>query len=64
MNAKQFFTIVSQMRQAQKDYFKTRDKEVLNKSIKLERQVDEEIDRVNKILSNKQYAKQRTETRR
>lgn len=54
MNAKQFFTIVSQMRQAQKDYFKTRDKEVLNKSIKLERQVDEEIDRVNKIISNKQ----------
>ena len=54
MNAKQFFTIVSQMRQAQKDYFKTRDKEVLNKSIRLERQVDEEIDRVNKIISNKQ----------
>ena len=51
MNAREFFDLVSDMRQAQKDYFKTRDKEVLVKSKELEKRVDDEIKRVNDIMS-------------
>lgn len=54
MNAKEFFNLVEQMRQNQKDYFKTRSKEALKKSKELEKQVDDEIARVNKIMSDKQ----------
>lgn len=46
MNARDFFDLVSDMRQAQKEYFKTRDKEVLVKSKELEKRVDDEIKRV------------------
>lgn len=38
-----FITLVAQMRQAQKEYFKTRDPEILKKSKQLERSVDEWI---------------------
>lgn len=54
MNAKDFFNLVEQMRQNQKDYFKTRSIESLRKSKELEKQVDDEIARVNKIIRNKQ----------
>lgn len=50
MNAKQFFDLVSQMRKAQKDYFKTRSAAYLEMSKGLERQVDNEIERVRRIL--------------
>lgn len=54
MNAKQFFDLVAQMRKAQKDYFKTRSAAYLEMSKSLERQVDEEIARVDKVLNDKQ----------
>lgn len=54
MTAKDFFNLVEQMRQNQKDYFKTRSTEALRKSKELEKQVDDEIARVNKIISDKQ----------
>lgn len=38
------------MRQAQRDYFKTRDKDTLIRSKKLEKEVDKEIERVNEII--------------
>ena len=46
MTAKEFFTLVAQMRNAQKLYFRTRDKSDLQASKKLEKQVDDEIRRV------------------
>ena len=54
MTAKEFFNLVEQMRKNQKDYFKTRSTESLRNSKELEKQVDDEIARVNKIISNKQ----------
>lgn len=53
MDAKVFFDLVDLMRQHQKEYFKTRDKEVLIKSKHYEKLVDHEIDRVKTILNNK-----------
>lgn len=50
MNAKEFFDVVSQMREAQKSYFRTRSKSSLEKSKELEKQVDAEISKVNYIL--------------
>ena len=54
MNAKQFFDLVAQMRQAQKNYFKTRDTVLLQQSKLLEKQVDAEIDRVNQRVYGQQ----------
>lgn len=54
MTAKEFFDLVSEMRKNQKDYFKARASESLRKSKELEKQVDDEIERVIKILSDKQ----------
>lgn len=55
MNAREFFNLVEQMRQNQKNYFKTRSTESLRKNKELEKQVDDEIARVNKmIMSEKQ----------
>lgn len=53
MNARQFFDLVATMRNAQREYFRTRDKEWLLKSKDLERQVDEEIKRVESIVIKK-----------
>ena len=41
------------MRKAQKNYFKTRDRDVLSVSKGFEKTIDEEINRVNGILSKK-----------
>lgn len=54
MKAEDFFNLVTEMRKNQKDYFKTRSIEALRKSKELERQVDDEIARVNKIISDRQ----------
>lgn len=54
MNARDFFNLVEEMRKNQKDYFKTRSPESLRKSKELEKQVDDEIARVVKIMSDKQ----------
>ena len=51
MTAKEFFMLVSQMRQAQKEYFKTRNQTVLQQSKALEKQVDAEIERVRKLTT-------------
>lgn len=49
MNAREFYNIVVKMRQAQRDYFRTRSQRSLTESKQLERQVDAEIERVTKI---------------
>lgn len=53
MNSRYFFDTVCRMRKAQKIYFKTRDRDALNMSKEIEKQVDEEIIRVNGILAKK-----------
>ena len=53
MNAKEFFGLVKEMRQQQKEYFKTRSSDVLKKSKALEKRVDDEISRVERILNDK-----------
>lgn len=58
MNAEQFFRLVESMRKAQKNYFKTRINKYLNDSKQLEMQVDEEIKRVNKVIHERNMAKQ------
>lgn len=50
MTAKEFFYLVSQMRQAQTDYFKTRDQQILRHARMLEKDVDAEIARVKAIV--------------
>ena len=54
MTAKQFFDIVAEMRQAQKNYFKTRNQGYLDRSKHLEKQIDAEIDRVQRITNEPQ----------
>jgi hypothetical protein len=49
MTAKEFFILVVQMRNAQIRYFHTRDKSDLQASKQLEKQVDDEIRRVERL---------------
>lgn len=53
MNAKEFFSLVKEMRLQQKEYFKTRSSDVLKKSKALEKRVDDEIERVEKVMNEK-----------
>ena len=53
MKPKEFFDKVSELREAQKEYFKTRSNAALNRSKALEKEIDEEIARVNTILSKR-----------
>ena len=53
MNAKEFFNLVSRMREAQKEYFKTRSSLDLRESKKLEAEIDAEIERVNALAPHK-----------
>ena len=53
MDKREFFEKVSEMRDAQKEYFSTRSSASLNKSKKLEKEIDNEILRVRKILSGR-----------
>lgn len=53
--ARAFFDLVSEMRKAQNEYFKTRSSESLTRSKDLERQVDKEIQRANEILQNPKF---------
>lgn len=46
MNAKSFFELVASMRRVQKEYFKYRTRTALTLAKNLEKQVDEEIERV------------------
>lgn len=52
MTAKEFFDLVSDMREKQREYFRTRSTSVLNESKALERLVDAEIRRVNAIIND------------
>ena len=54
MNAEQFFRLTERMRAKHKEYFSTRSQAALRESKQLERQVDEEIQRVNKVLQERQ----------
>lgn len=50
MTEKAFFDLVREMREAQRSYFLTRSRDLLDKSKALEREVDREISRVDKLL--------------
>lgn len=52
MNGKEFFILVEKMRKAQKTYFRLRTSMDISISKKLEKQVDDEIERVRKIISS------------
>ena len=51
MNAKEFFDTVTSMRHNQQQYFRTRSHIFLTESKRLEKAVDEEINRVNRITN-------------
>lgn len=53
MDSKQFFNAVVKLRELQKDYFKTRSSMALRAFKKQEKLIDDEIVRVNTILSKK-----------
>lgn len=57
MDARQFFNLVSRLREAQKRYFKTRSSIDLQSSKQLEKELDAEIERVNTIIQQKQNPK-------
>ncbi len=54
MNSRQFFDRVVQLRRFQKEYFATRTRESLQASKALEKEIDDEIDRVYKVLAARQ----------
>ena len=54
MNPKEFFDLVAKMRDKQREYFRTRNTGVLKESKRLEKQVDDEITRVNNVLFERQ----------
>lgn len=58
MDAKTFFTKVALMRKAQKEYFKTRTQAALRNSKALETEIDNEIERVNKIIGTPKQPQQ------
>lgn len=64
MDAKAFFELTAQMREAQKNYFKTpkeayrQKQEYLKLSQRLEGEIDKEIKRVRDILAREEYKKQ------
>ena len=51
MTARAFFELVAQMRHHQEEFFKTKSAEALRYSKDLERKVDAEIQRVQKIIN-------------
>lgn len=57
MSPKEFFDKVSRMRKAQKEYFRTRSGRALADSKRLEKEIDDEIERVNKVMEAKNNPK-------
>lgn len=47
-----FFSLVKEMREAQKSYFRSRDGNALEKSKRLEKEVDSEIRRLERIVGD------------
>lgn len=60
MDARQFFERVKLMRYFQKEYFKTRSRTSLQQSKALEREIDTEIERVNRLLDLPEYKQPET----
>lgn len=54
MNSRAFFYLVAQMREAQRDYFKTRSQQKLRAARALEGDVDREIRRVREVLMERE----------
>lgn len=54
MNAKEFFYLVAEMREAQKAYFETKERRVFMAARALENDVDREIRRVREIVNAKE----------
>ena len=57
MSPKEFFDKVCRMRKAQKDYFRTRSGRALNDSKRLDQEIDAEIERVSKVMEEKNNPK-------
>ena len=57
MTPKEFFDKVCRMRKAQKEYFRTRSGRALADSKRLEKGIDDEIERVNKVMEAKNNPK-------
>ena len=57
MAPKEFFDKVSRMRKAQKEYFRTRSGRALSDSKRLEQEIDDEIERVEKVMEEKNNPK-------
>lgn len=57
MNGKEFFYAVVRMREKQREYLRTRSSSDLAESRMLEKDVDDEIDRVRRILRDRQNPK-------
>lgn len=57
MTPRDFFDKVSRMRAAQKEYFRTRSGRALSDSKRLEKEIDDEIERVNKVMEAKNNPK-------
>lgn len=53
MNSKQFFEAVVKLRELQKDYFKTRSSLALSASKRQKKLIDDEIERVSRVLEEK-----------
>lgn len=60
MRPLQFYNIVIEMREWQKNYNKTHSVTALQRARRLENIIDNEIDRVNKIIQDKRNNKQLT----
>lgn len=59
MDAKSFFYLVSEMRDAQRNYFRTRDRKVFVAARVLEDQVDKEIMRVKSVVAKNESEQQK-----
>lgn len=57
MDAKRFFDRVSYMRKLQKEYFQTRSPAILRQCKQVEKEIDDEIARANKIVMERQQPK-------
>lgn len=53
MNAKEFYELVVKMREAQKNYFRSRTQVYLKESKQHEKEVDKEIKRVQGVVSKR-----------
>jgi len=60
MTSREFFYLVSNMRSAQTEYFKTKDRAVFRAARKLENEVDAEIRRVKEILRDNDHSSEMT----